>query len=113
VPWSQLVSGSGQTGPGRQAPPVQLSPTVQALLSALHPAPSAFGGFEQVPPLHVPTSWHWSGAGHWTGFPPTHVPAMQVSLCVQALPSLQVVPFVATGFEHTPFAGLHVPAVWH
>jgi hypothetical protein len=31
---------------------------------------------------------------------------------VQALPSLQLVPFVAAGFEHTPVLGLHVPATW-
>jgi len=31
---------------------------------------------------------------------------------VQALPSLHVVPFAATGFEHVPVDGLHVPAVW-
>jgi hypothetical protein len=32
---------------------------------------------------------------------------------VHALPSLHVVPFVASGFEHTPVAGAHVPATWH
>jgi hypothetical protein len=48
-----------------------------------------------------------------TGFEPTHTPDWHVSVCVQALPSLQVVPFVALGFEQTPVAGLHVPAVWH
>ena len=32
---------------------------------------------------------------------------------MQALPSLQVVPFAADGFEHAPVLGLHVPAVWH
>ena len=40
-------------------------------------------------------------------------PAWHVSDCVHALPSLQIVPFAATGFEHWPVAGLHVPAVWH
>jgi hypothetical protein len=29
---------------------------------------------------------------------------------VQPLPSLQVVPFVAFGFEQIPVAGAHVPA---
>jgi hypothetical protein len=32
---------------------------------------------------------------------------------VQALPSEQGVPFGEFGFEHMPFAGLHVPATWH
>ena len=32
---------------------------------------------------------------------------------MQALPSLQVVPLVATGFEQAPVVVLHVPAVWH
>ena len=38
------------------------------------------------------------------------VPAWQVSLVVQALPSLHAVPFAAVGFEHTPLVGSHVPA---
>ena len=46
-------------------------------------------------------------------FVPVHVPAWQVSLCVQALPSLQLVPLVAFGFEHTPVVVLQVPATWH
>jgi hypothetical protein len=40
-------------------------------------------------------------------------PAWQVSVWVQALPSLHEVPSVFAGFEHTPVALLHVPAVWH
>jgi hypothetical protein len=36
-----------------------------------------------------------------------------MSPAVQALPSLHDVPSGAAGFEHMPFAGLHVPAVWH
>jgi hypothetical protein len=44
---------------------------------------------------------------------PAHAPFWQVSVCVQALPSLQAVPFVATGFEQAPVAGSHVPATWH
>ena len=45
--------------------------------------------------------------------PPTQVPFVQVSGLVQALPSLQVVPFEAFGFEQVPVPGLHVPATWH
>jgi hypothetical protein len=50
---------------------------------------------------------------HVTGFDPEHVPDWHVSVCVQALPSLQAVPFGAAGFEHVPLTGLQVPAVWH
>jgi len=42
-----------------------------------------------------------------------HVPAWQMSVCVQALPSLHNVPSVAIGFEQLPVAGSHVPATWH
>jgi hypothetical protein len=48
-----------------------------------------------------------------TGFDPVQVPFWQASVCVHALPSLHVVPFAATGFEHWPLLGLQVPAVWH
>jgi hypothetical protein len=41
---------------------------------------------------------------------PLHVPLWHVSVCVQALPSLQLVPLVAAGFEHVPVPLLHVPA---
>jgi hypothetical protein len=43
--------------------------------------------------------------------PLVQAPALQVSPEVQALPSLHGTPFVAFGFEHTPFVVLHVPAV--
>jgi hypothetical protein len=36
-----------------------------------------------------------------------------VSVRVQALASLQAVPFGATGFVHRSVAALQVPAVWH
>jgi hypothetical protein len=36
-----------------------------------------------------------------------------VSLWVQALPSLQLVPFGFAGFEHCPLPGSQVPALWH
>ena len=42
-----------------------------------------------------------------------HTPAWHVSVRVQAFPSEHDVPFDATGFEHAPLAGSHVPAVWH
>ena len=48
-----------------------------------------------------------------TGFVPLQTPASQRSVCVQALPSLHVVPSVAIGFEQTPVVGSQTPATWH
>jgi hypothetical protein len=42
----------------------------------------------------VPATWHWSDAEQTTGLPPVQTPLWQVSPWVQALPSVQVVPFV-------------------
>jgi hypothetical protein len=44
-----------------------------------------------------------------TVFVPLQTPAWQISVWVQALPSLQAVPFGFSGFEQTPVVGLHVP----
>jgi hypothetical protein len=41
--------------------------------------------------------------------PPLHTPVWHVSPVVHALLSLQLIPSVFIGFEHTPF--VHVPAV--
>src|SRR5437867_839142 len=63
--------------------------------------------------LQVPGSWHWS-AVQTTGLAPTQLPFWQVSVCVQASPSLQAVRLVLfVGAEHTPVAGLQVPGSWH
>ena len=44
---------------------------------------------------------------------PEHTPLLQVSACVQPFPSLHEVPSAsATGFEHCPVDGLHVPPAW-
>ena len=48
-----------------------------------------------------------------TGLLPVQTPLWQVSVRVQALPSLQAVPFVLVGFEHTPVVVSQVPATWH
>jgi hypothetical protein len=42
--------------------------------------------------------------------PPPQTPFEQASPAVQALPSLQDVPFGLAGFEQSPVAGLQVPA---
>jgi hypothetical protein len=77
--------------------------------------PSGAGAYvHPVCALQLPTSvWHWSDGAHVTAPPPVHVPFWQLSFWVQALLSLQLVPFAAAGFEHAPVLGLHVPAVWH
>ena len=46
-----------------------------------------------------------------TGLPPVQVPDWQVSVCVQALPSLHAVPFALAGFEQAPVDGSQVPAL--
>ena len=40
-------------------------------------------------------------------------PDRQISVCVHALPSPQLVPSAFCGLEHTPVAGLQTPATWH
>src|SRR5690348_15661542 len=44
---------------------------------------------------------------------PAQTPPVQMSVVVQAFPSLHAVPFGAVGFEHWPVPGSHVPATWH
>jgi hypothetical protein len=48
-----------------------------------------------------------------TASEPVQAPDWQVSVCVQALLSLQAVPLAAAGFEQVPVAGSQVPATWH
>src|SRR5207247_10810056 len=80
--------------------------------SSLQLVPLAALGLEHVPVAgsHVPATWHWSKAVQTTGLDPTQLPFWQLSLCVQALPSLQLVPLAALGLEQMPLAGLPVPA---
>src|SRR5207245_1436800 len=84
-------------------------------LPSLQAAPSGFAGFEHAPVAgsQAPASWHWSAGAQVTGFVPLHSPAWQVSVRVQALPSLQAVPSGFAGFEHAPVAGSQAPASWH
>jgi hypothetical protein len=97
-----------------QAPLSQASVCVQPLPSS-HAVPFAAIGFEHAPVdgSQVPATWQASCAAHVTGLLPSQLPLWQVSVCVQASPSLHEVPFAAIGFEHTPVAGSHVPAAWH
>jgi hypothetical protein len=104
----QVVAAGQVTGlPPVHAPLWQVSVCVHALPS-LHAVPlGAFVGAEQapVPGLHVPATWH-AGAVHVIAGPGTQAPLWQVSPAVQALLSVQVVPFV-TGV-HRPVAVAHI-----
>src|SRR5438034_610820 len=86
---------------------VQASPSSQAV-------PLVFAGVEHapVPVLQVPASWHWSSAVQTIGLAPVQVPFWQVSVCVQALASLQAAPSAFAGSEQVPVAGSQVPS-WH
>src|SRR5215471_13044331 len=68
---------------------------------------------EQVPfdGLQTP-GWQPSDDAQTTGLAPTHAPAWQVSLCVQALPSLQAVPLATALGTQAPVPVSH-EAVWH
>jgi hypothetical protein len=52
--------------------------------------------------------WQTGGALQTFGVPATHAPDWHVSAPLQALPSEQLVPFVASGYVHWPVAGSHV-----
>jgi hypothetical protein len=88
---------------------VQVPPVPQGV-------PSGFSGFEHSPVggAQDPTSWHESDAIHVTGFEPVQDPDWQVSVCVQALPSLHDVPFDASPFAgHAPELPVQVSATSH
>jgi hypothetical protein len=81
------------TLPAVQRPAWQMSSVVHARPSS-HGVPSVFLGSVHAPVAvsHAPTSWQLSSALHTTGLLPAHAPAAQVSVSVQALPSLQDTP---------------------
>jgi hypothetical protein len=90
----------------------QVSTWVQPFPSS-HGVVSALVGFEHAPfaGLHVPAVWHWSLGLQTVDVPPVQDPAWQLSLLVQALPSLHVKPFAFGGFVQA-FA-TQMPASWH
>jgi hypothetical protein len=100
--------------PPTQVPAVQVSAPLQTVASA-HELPSGFAGFEQTPvdASQVPATWQASEATQTTGLSPVQAPAWHVSVCVQALPSLQALPLGLAGLEQTPVAVSQVPASWH
>ena len=97
-----------------QLPVWQVSDCVHASPS-LQAEPLALFGLLQTPVAgaHVPAVWHWSCAVQVTGLAPLQVPAWQVSLWVQALPSLQAAPSALIGLLHVPLIGAQTPASWH
>ena len=107
-----FVSVQSMAGPLRHAPDEHVSLDVHALPSS-QAEPFGAAGFEQTPvaALHVPMPWHWSRAVQTTGFVPTHLPAWQASVLVQALASSQAVPFVLGVLEHAPVEGSHTPTL--
>ena len=97
-----------------QVPLWQVSVCVQALPS-LHVEPSALLGFEQTPGGRVARAGVVALIERRAGdrLRAAAGAAWQVSVCVQALPSLHVEPSALLGFEQVPVAGSHVPASWH
>src|SRR3989442_825548 len=59
----------------------------------------------------VPATWHWSEAVQTTGLEPIQAPAWQVSVWVQALPSLQALPFGLGVVRAWRRAGAQISAV--
>jgi hypothetical protein len=110
--WSDAVQVTGLLP--AQVPDWHVSVCVQALPS-LQVLPLAFAGLVHCPDAEsqVPTSWHWSDAVQVTGLLPAQLPDWQVSICVQALPSLHVVPLALAGLEHCPVTELQTPTSWH
>ena len=106
-------SAPPQLGVPAQAPAWQVSELAKTQrFPSAHGAPFATAGVEHWPLVgsHAPAAWHASAAVQTTGFEPAQAPLAQVSVCVQASPSLQGVPSEADGFEQTPLDGSHVPA---
>src|SRR5213594_808388 len=106
--WSLAVQVTGLLP--EQTPERQESVWVQALPS-LQAVPSAASGLEHAPVdgLQVPATWHCvpSFTRQVTGLPPVQLPGWQVSVWVQALPSLPAVPSGAAGFEQAPVESSH------
>jgi hypothetical protein len=113
--WQASVATGQVTGlPPTHAPAWQVSTVVQALPS-LQVVPLGAGVWAEHTPVdvsQVPGTLQVV-AVQTTGAPPVHVPRpLQMSVVVQALPSLQEVPAGAGGVLQVPLAGLQVPATW-
>jgi hypothetical protein len=71
-------------------------------------------GFEQMPVdwSQIPATWQVSLAVHTTALEPVQTPDWQVSVLVQASPSLHPLPLAAFGLVQTPVDWLQLPALW-
>src|SRR2546427_187759 len=104
-----MPSSAGEQATGLappQAPASQVSVCVQAL-PALHGAPLVFFLMIRRPPgsTLLPSTTLFRAAVHTRGLAPTQAPASQVSVCVQALPSLHGAPLGLAGLLQTPGSG--------
>jgi len=77
----------------------------------LPPVTGVDGVHVPVPDWHVPGVLH-SGAVHVTGLDGVQVPVSQVYVVKHLFVPVHGVPVSAVGAEHSPVAGLHVPAAW-
>jgi len=118
VAWSQVPgtwhwsSAEHTTGLAPVHVPFWHVSTCVQVLPSLQPVPLPAFGLVHCPVawLQVPATWHWSRAEHMTGLAPLHAPFWQASVCVHEFPSSQTVPLPMLGLEHSPVAGLQVPA---
>ena len=113
APTSWQARGAAQAlgAPAAQLPAWQVSASVQGLPSS-HAVPLAFGANVHCPVAasHVPACMQADGAGQATWLPPVQAPLLQASLCVQGLPSSQLVSSGALAYAHWPVMALQTPA---
>src|SRR3954471_19113878 len=102
LPPEQVVGAAlSQVGPAVHAPPWQVSLRVYCLMSSQAvPSGLDIAAGQPVAGLQVPMVWHWSVV-QLTVFP-TQLPDWQLSLSVQALPSLHAVPLAMLKQTHAP-----------
>src|SRR5213079_3263599 len=89
-----LVGGRAHDGVGAHASAGLAGVALRARVGVVAARAVGLEGLLQTPDAgpQVPAVWHWLAAVHTTGLAPTQAPAWQVSLCVHALASLQLVP---------------------
>src|SRR6185369_3795869 len=113
---SQMPSPSVSALPGAHTPARQLGDAEHPVIGVPQAVPSGAGtpGHSPVNVSQVPATWHSvRPLLQSTGLLPTQLPAWQVSVCIHASPSVQVVPSGLLGFEHSPVAGVQVPRSLH
>jgi hypothetical protein len=115
--WQAIPTAHVRVGPIMHTPFWQLS-VVHRLLSTLQAVPLVLLIRVHIPVAasQLPAIWQ-AVSGQGTAPAPTHMPAWapppQLSVGVQALPSLQLVPGSLFGTLHTPSAGSQAAGSWH